>query len=66
MVFDYRTAIGLVKQTFGGYKQNLVHNRTQEKGAVTLQETDPDLLVSIQVSLAEAWISSGLVQYWGY
>ena len=45
---------------------NLVGTRTQEKGAVTLQETDPDLLVSIQVSLAEAWISSGLVQYWGY
>ena len=28
-----------------GLKQNLVHTRTQEKGAVTPQETDPDLPV---------------------
>ena len=37
--------------------------RTQEKGAVTLQETDPDLPVSVQESPAEAWVwwpASGL------
>ena len=28
--------------------------RTQEKGAVTPQETDPDLSMSLQESLAEA------------
>ena len=35
--FDYRTSTGLTKQTLGGHKQNLVHTRTQEKGAVTPQ-----------------------------
>ena len=34
--------------------------RTQEKGAVIPQETEPDLLVSIQDSPAEAWVASGL------
>ena len=43
-----RTYIGLGKQTLGGHKQNLVHTRTQEKGAVTPQETDPDLPMSVQ------------------
>ena len=62
MGFDYRIYTGLGKQTFGGHKQNLVSTRTQEKGAVTTQETDPDLPVSIQESLAEAWVSGGLLQ----
>ena len=31
----YRTSIGLGKQRLWGHKQNLVHTRTQEKGAVT-------------------------------
>ena len=31
--------------------------RTKEKGAVTPQETDPDLAVSVQESPAEAWVS---------
>ena len=56
MGFDYRTYTGLGKQTLGGHKQNFVHTRTQEKGAVTPQETDPDLLVSVQESLAEVWV----------
>ena len=38
-----RSYIGLEKQTLGGQKQNLVHTRTQEKGVVTPQETNPDL-----------------------
>ena len=50
------------KQTLGGHNQNLVHTRTQEKGAVTPQETDPDLPVSVQESLADAWIGGGLLQ----
>ena len=41
----HRTYTGLGKQTFGGPKQNLVCTRTQEKGAGTPQETDPDLPV---------------------
>ena len=50
----------------GGYKQNLVHTRTQEKGAVTPQETEPDLPVSVQESLAEAWVGGSLLQVWGH
>ena len=37
--------------TLGGHKQNLVCTRTQEKGAVTPKETDPDMPVSVQESL---------------
>ena len=66
MGFDYRTYIGLGKQTLGGHKQNLVSTRTQEKGAVTTQETNPDLPVSVQESLAEAWVRDGLLQGWGH
>ena len=56
-----RTYIGLGKQTLGRHKQNLVCTRTQEKGVVIPQETDPDLPVSVQESLVEAWVSSGLL-----
>ena len=56
-----RTYTGLRKQTLGGHKQNLVHTRTQEKGAETLQETDPDLPMSVQESPAEAWVNGGLL-----
>ena len=45
----------------GGYKQNLVHTRTQEKGAVTPQETEPDLPVSVQESLVEVCVKSNLL-----
>ena len=54
------------KQTLRGHKQNLVCTRTQEKGAVTPQETDPDLSMSVQESPAETWVSSGLLQGWGH
>ena len=64
MGFDYRTYTGLGKQTLGGHKQNLVGTRIQEKGAVTPQETDPDLPVSVQESPVEAWVSGGLRQGW--
>ena len=53
------------KQTLGRHKQNLVCTKTQEKGAVTPQETDPDLPMSVQASLEEVWVSSGLLQGWG-
>ena len=59
--FDYRTYTGLEKQTLGGHKQNLVSTRTQEKGAVIPQETDPNLPVNVQESLVEAWVSGGLL-----
>ena len=54
------------KQTLEGHKQNLVHTRTQEKGAVTPQRTVPDLLVGVWESLVEAWVSGGLLQGWGH
>ena len=41
-------------------------HQTQEKGTVTLQETDPDLPMSVQECLVEAWVSSGLLQGWGH
>ena len=40
--------------------------RTQEKGTMTPQETDPDLPMSVQESLAEAWAGSGLLQGQGH
>ena len=46
--------------------QNLVCTRTLEKGAVTPQETDPDLAVSVQESPVEAWVGGGLLQGWGH
>ena len=43
-----------------------LYTRTQEKGAATPQETDPDLPVSVQESPAEAWVSGGLLQGRGH
>ena len=40
--------------------------RTQEKGAVTPQETNPDLLLSVQESPAEVWVGGGLLPGWGH
>ena len=61
--FDYRTFTGLGKQRLlEGHKQNLVHTRTQEKGAVTPQETEAGLLVSLQESPAEVWVDRGLLR----
>ena len=49
-----------------GHKQNFECTRIQKKGALTPQETDPDLPVSVQESLAEAWVDGGLLQDWGH
>ena len=64
MGFDYRTYIGLGKQTLGGQKQNLASTKTQENGTVTPQETGTDFPVSVQESPAEAWVGSDLLQGW--
>ena len=48
----------------GTHTKKLVCTRTQEKGAVTPQETDPDMPESVQESLAEVWVSGGLLQGW--
>ena len=49
------------EQTLGGHKQNLVCTRTQEKGAATPQETDPDLLMSVQEGggVGQQWPAAG-------
>ena len=54
------------KQTVGGHKHNLVCTRTQEKGTVIPQETDPDLPGSVQESPADVWVGGGLLQGWGH
>ena len=48
----------------GTHTKKLVSTRTQEKGAVTPKETDPDLPVSVQEALVEAWVGGGLLQGW--
>ena len=58
--FDYRTSTGLGKQTLGGHRQNLMCTRSHEKGRVSLQETEPDLPVSVQESPVEVWVHSTL------
>jgi len=63
MGFDYRTSTGLGKQTLEGHKQNLVCTRTQEEEALTPQETEPDLPMSVQESPVELWVNNGLL--WG-
>ena len=45
-------------RTLGGHKQNLVCTRTQEKGEVPPQETDPDSRECSGVS------SGGVGQWW--
>ena len=45
---------GLDRQTLGGHKQNLVPIRTQEKGVVAPQETNPDLPERVEEPLVEA------------
>ena len=49
-----------------GTDKILCNTRTQEKGAVTPKETDPDLCVHIQESLAEAWVGGALLQGQGH
>ena len=66
MGFDYRTYTGLEKQTLGGQEQNLVCTRTWEKAAMTPQETEPDLPMSVQESPVEAWDGGGLLQGGGH
>jgi hypothetical protein len=58
--FDCRTSTVLGKQILGRHKPNIVHTRTQEKGA-GFQESEPDLPVSVQESLVEAWVDCGLL-----
>ena len=40
--------------------------KTQEKRAVTPQETVPDLPMGVRESPVEAWVGGGLLQDWGH
>ena len=53
------------KQTLGGHRWSPVCTRTQERGAVTPWETNPDLPVSVRESPAGAWVHGSLLQGWG-
>ena len=44
---------------------DLVCIRTREKGAVTPEETVPDLPVGVRESRVEVWVGGGLLQGWG-
>ena len=45
-----------------GTNKTLRTPRTQQKGAVTPQETDPDLPMSVRESPVEAWAVGGLLK----
>ena len=57
MRFDYRTPTGMEIQTLGEHKQKLVCTRSQEKEAVSTQDTELDLPVNIQKSLVDIQVS---------
>ena len=69
MGFDYRISGGTGgnrDSTLGGHKQNLVHTKTQRKGAVTPQGVEPKLPASsVGGSPVEVWFSRGSSQGWG-
>ena len=66
MGIDYKTSTKLGEQTLGGHKENLVHTRTQEKGAVFSQKTEPDLPVRARESLVDACVDSDLLRCQGH
>ena len=51
-----------LQQALRGHRQNLVSTRSQAIGAVSPQETEPYLPVSVQEALAEARVNSGLLR----
>ena len=58
--------VKVIKIMATSIKMPHVCTRTQEKGAVIPQETEPDLPVSIQESVAEVWVNSGILWGQGY
>ena len=64
MGFDCKTSTGSgeTKTPLLEGKQNLLHTKTQGKGAVTLQETEPDIFAGVGGSPVEAWGGSSSTQ----
>ena len=56
---DFQRTRGKRNSTLGGNKQNLGCTRTQRKGPVTPQKTEPDLSGSVVGLPVESWIDSG-------
>ena len=54
---DFNRTGGNRDSTLGGHTQSSVHIRTQEEGAVTPQQTEPDLPASVGGSPAEAGVA---------
>ena len=50
--------MGETDSSLGGHKQNLAYTRTQGKGTVIPQETEPDLSASVGGSSMKAGVSS--------
>ena len=57
---------GLVSTVYSPFDYRIKSHLTQEKGAVILQETNPDLPVSVQEFPAEEWVCRGLLRGWGH
>ena len=64
MLTSFKTYIGLESRLLQGTNKTLLAD--QEKRVVTPQEIDPVLPVSVQESLAEVWVNSGLLQGQGH
>lgn len=62
--FHYRNSTGLGKQSLGGHRQNCPSRL--EKGAVTSEDTEPNLPMSAWASPVEAWVDSGLPRGQGH
>ena len=61
-----RTGEALLEGTKKKKKEHFVHTRTQEKGVVMPQETEPYLAASVQESPMETWGNSGLLRGQGH
>ena len=59
---DFHRIRGNKDSTLGGQTENLLHTKTQGKGAVTLQETEPDIFAGVGRSPVEAWGGSSSTQ----
>ena len=61
-----RTYAGLGNSALLEGTNRTLCTRTQEKGEVTPQNTDPDLPVRVQESLVDMWVDNGLLQAQGH
>ena len=50
--------------SLGGQKYNFEHTKTQRRGAVTQQETEPKVPINIGGPPVEAWVGRGSPQGW--